>query len=190
MENKMKFKLTIQSFLPLYVLLLIFNFNRFNIYDKETQNFWNNNWYIVVFKVFLLILVILSIIFYFSFLSNKKYGNETHRKIIRYKNINDESLLFFVTFIVPICFSNFTDYHEIICCFITLILMIILLMKTKLYYQNPILLLLGYSIYEVDIENSKLTNNIIIITRDKIKKDTFIIKKNISDNIYIAKEKK
>lgn len=182
----MKFKFTIQSFFPLYVILLVFNINRWNSFDEETQTFWDTNWYVLAIKIFLLTLILISIIFYLSLISFKKYGNETHTKVEKCRNINDESLLFFVTFIVPICFSDFTDYHQILCCLITLILMIILLLKTKLYYQNPILTLIGYNIFEITIESKQ----IVVITRDKLKLEKYIIKKQISDNIYYAKEKK
>lgn len=182
----MKFKLTIQSLFPLYVILLVFNINRWNSFDKEYQTFWDTNWYIVVAKVFLLILILISIIFYFALICFKKYGNETHTKIEKCRNINDQSLLFFVTFILPICFSDFTDYHQILCCLITLVMMIILLLKTNLYYQNPILTLIGYNIFEIYTESRTL----LVITRDKLKPGGYISKKKISDNVYYAKEKK
>lgn len=182
----MKFKLTIQSFFPLYVILLVFNINRWNNFDKESQTFLNTNWYVLAIKIFLLALILISIIFYISLISFKKHGNETHIKVEECRNINDESLMFFVTFIVPICFSDFTDYHQILCCLITLTLMIILLLKTKLYYQNPVLTLIGYNIFEITTKSQQ----IIIITRDNLKKEKYIIKKQISENIYYAKEKK
>lgn len=180
----MKFKLSIQSFFPLYLLLLIFNFNKWNEFTSVGE-FWLNNWYVVVMKSTIIILIIMSIIFYFSFNSFKKYGNETHTKVDKVKNINEESLLFFVTFIIPICFSEFTDLHQSICCILTLSLILILLMRTTLYYKNPILTLLKYNLYEIETDGKE----IIIITKSTIKEDNYIIKKKISDNIYIAKEK-
>ncbi len=180
----MKFKLSIQSFFPLYLLLLIFNFNKWNDFTS-VEEFWLYNWYVVVMKILMILLIIMSIIFYFSFNSFKKYGNETHTKVDKAKNINEESLLFFVTFIIPICFSEFTVLNQSICCIITLSLILLLLMRTTLYYKNPILTLLKYNLYEIKTEGKE----IIAITKSTIKEENYIIKKKISDNVYIAKEK-
>lgn len=181
----MKIKLSIQSLFPLYVLLLLFNINRWNDYTTVIE-FWQKNWFIVGIKIVLGILVLLSIIFYFSFNTFRKYGNETHTKVTKCKNINEESLLFFVTFIIPICFSEFTDWHQTLCCIITLLLTLVLLMRTSLYYKNPILTLVGYNLYEIETDGKQ----IIAIIRSHIVEGKYIVKKQISDNIYITKEKK
>ncbi len=181
----MKIKLTIQSLFPLYLLLILFNINKWNAYTTSKE-FWRNNWFVVCVKIILILLVILSIFFYFSFNSFKKYGNETHTKVTKCKNINEESISFFVTFIIPICFSELTDWHQALCCTLTLLLMLILLMSTNLYYKNPILTLARYKIYETETD----AKQIIVITKSKIVKDMYILKKQINDNIYIAKEKK
>ena len=58
-------------------------------------------------------------------------------------------------------------------------------MRTTLYYKNPILTLLKYNLYEIKTEGKE----IIAITKSTIKEENYIIKKKISDNVYIAKEK-
>ena len=185
-DKTMKLKLCIQSFCPLYVLLLLFNINKWNgNAEFLSTEFFQVNWYIFAAKCILLILVALSIIFYFSFNSWSKYGQETHTKTTHTKNINAESLLFFVTFIIPIYFANFTVWQELLCCFVTLLIMMVLITKTTLYYQNPILTLLNYNLYSATIADK----SIIIISKGKLKDSATIQKKQISENVYVAKEK-
>lgn len=71
--------------------------------------------------------------------------------------------------------------------------LILLLLRTNLYYQNPILILLGYKIYVVQIknpENKELKEkNTIAISREKLVEDRVIKKKQISGNVFLMKLK-
>lgn len=71
--------------------------------------------------------------------------------------------------------------------------LILLLLRTNLYYQNPILILLGYKIYVVQIKNPEKKElkekNIIAISREKLVEDRVIKKKQISGNVFLMKLK-
>ena len=182
----MKIKLTIQSLAPLFVLLLIQNVGRWNKreeYNNFFKEFLCDNWYVILTEVVLGIFVILAIIFYFTFKKWGRYGQETHKEILELKNINEQSLIFFVTYILPIVVCDFLNARSLICCLLIIAAIMWMMCKTDMYYQNPILSWLNYNIYSIKIENMEF----VAIVKGTLKERDFIRKKEISNNVYMVR---
>lgn len=112
-------------------------------------------------------------------------------KIIEQKN--DVGVTFLVTYVFPLFIDEVNTIRNFIILISMIMFLILLLLRTNLYYQNPILILLGYKIYVVQIknpENKELKEkNIIAISREKLVEDRVIKKKQISGNVFLMKLK-
>ena len=106
---------------------------------------------------------------------------------------SDAGLIFFMTFIMPLVLDDIGKLRNFLV-FIGLLLIVILLMcKTNLYYQNPVLTILGYKTFQFKFidENSTLQNgrDLIGITYGKIDENRIIKYQLIADNVYLIYNK-
>lgn len=148
----MKFKLMIQSLSPLALLTIInnFSFTTTDSFDMKIscKEFLRANCVLLFVLCFCSIWVIMSLWFYIEFrafqYTDKKSGYEIN-------NVNEkaeDSLNFFLTMVLPLLIDNIDSLRGALVFFIVLLMICILLHKTKLFYANPVLSILGYRIYE------------------------------------------
>lgn len=126
----------ISSYLPLYILLMINNFNK----DKNIA-YW-------VAFVILLILVIISVFVLYCYLRGKgnKIDLTTDEQIDKLKS--DSMINYLMAYIVPLATINSDDFiGSVITNSILFILIGIIYVKMNLVYLNPVLVLLGYVPY-------------------------------------------
>lgn len=64
----------------------------------------------------------------------------------------------------------------------------IIFIKMDLYYGNPTLAIMGYKIYKVKVESPKVSNEIIVITKDKLSKGSSIKWIKMDEFVWVAKE--
>lgn len=109
--------------------------------------------------------------------------------VVSLENKNYDTMNFVASYFVPLVSFQFCDDLKfwIILCFIVFILCKISL-NSNMYYNNPVLIILRFRIYEVTVKKQALEKVVskIIITRDEISKDAMIKCVNLSDNIYYA----
>lgn len=107
-------------------------------------------------------------------------------RLIKVESINYEHLTFLATYIIPLVTFNFESTRYLIVLALLLIFMGIIYIKTDLFYANPSLALLGFHIYRADGEfkTNEVRNNIIIITRCKLKAPERVSYIKLDDRIY------
>ena len=140
----------ISSYLPLYILLMINNFNK----DKNIA-YW------IAFGI-LIILVAISVIVLFCYLRGK--GNRialaSNEQIDKLKS--DSMINYLMAYIVPLATINNDDFiGSVITNSILFILIGIIYVRMNLVYLNPVLVLFGYVPY-----TSAKTGNIYIVNFD------------------------
>lgn len=184
----MKRKLLIQSLSPLAFLTLVKNFPYDVICDGfSLQKFVIPNCLLIVY-IFCIIWIILSAVFYAEFRvftwADKKRGYQI--KCIEDREEN--SLNFFIAFIVPLLINDVgTPSGALTFGFIVLFLYY-LLSRTKLFYSNPVLTVLGYRFYEFQFkENSEIQGKCVGISCNAVTEDSVIEYKLISDNVFYIK---
>lgn len=118
--------------------------------------------------VFLLLGVFISIRTF------KKEINGCHdapKRIIEIENTNENYIVFFTTYIIPLLDWDMGSFRDLI----TLVTIITingwLLIKTDLYYQNPILAMMGFNIYKATVFSQGVEWNTILIANKKLKKN-------------------
>ena len=91
--------------------------------------------------------------------------------------------------------DDINELRGFIIFFIVMALLFILMWKTNLYYQNPILTILGYKVYSFKFENTQLIEfsdkDCIGITKNlKLKNGMTIKEAYITDNVFLIGENK
>lgn len=108
-------------------------------------------------------------------LSFSKKVNGRSYKIKAIQDKNEQAVTYLMTYIIPFITIGNSETKEILATVLILIIISIIYIKLDLIYINPIMLVLGYYIYEIELENGT--------------KRTFISNKrlrsyNINDKIY------
>ena len=203
-NRKLRNLLIMQSFLPLTVLLFIKHFKIsmcMLVFDFTSQLFHGD---LAVFRKalehesFLIFIVLTGCVFWFirGILSVYQFRNVQNANFIEGDKItvnsisSDSGLIFFVTFIVPLVMDNIGKANEFLV-FICLTFMVILLMnKSNLYYQNPVLTILGYTTFQFEFVtksgDSQSKKDLIGLTYGKIDENKIIKYQLISDNVYLV----
>ena len=204
-NKKLKKDLVLQSFAPLFLLLCV----------KHAHCYWKYSDAIVKcilskeghticdilqirplgdFIVFIisLIWIIWAIVVYFGFdgVSRTRFDSYGER-IVFTDDKRDAGASFMVSFILPLLIDDINTLRGFLVFFLLLIMVIVLLIKSKMFYQNPVLTILGYSVFEFrfqnpfeDIKNKEKTY--IGITKGNSITDQKIIKrKYIADDVFI-----
>ena len=125
---------------------------------------------------------------YFNFNYALKGTTEVPFKIKGIKSINYEHLTFLATYLIPLISFDFNEPRQMVVLFLLLLFMGVIYVKTDLFYSNPSLALLGFHIYEADGSFKTGTRDgVVIISREKLKKDTRVAYIKLDDRIYYAK---
>ena len=188
----MKLKLMIQSLSPLALLTIINNFSFVteNNYGEvfSAKEFIYLNFILLFVLLFCVIWVILSVWFYIEFKAFQYTDKQSGYDIIIKNERGEDSLNFFLTLILPLLIDDIARWQGASVFFLVLFMICVLLYKTRLFYANPVLSILGYKVVEFEFsENSKVSKkNLIGIYNGKITNNN-IMYKTITDTVYYIK---
>lgn len=209
MEDNLKLKwfLIMQSFFPLALLLFV----KYMDCDlvKKTAFWIAGLWkkaddahlpevldkpFIVVLLVMCSVWILVSILAGFQLRGVWKANFIDHGEKIRVqKYITDGSVLFYMTILFPLIMDDLGEKRNFVLFMIIMVLLIRLMWRTNLYYQNPVLTILGYRVFEFEFKLTKddsLKNKMFIgITRGMIHEEKIIKRQFISDNVFLIYNK-
>ena len=203
-ENKyLKWLLIVQSFLPLFFLVIIRCYSKVRIkliYNFVSELFRGNfkvignalnhsEIYATSLLCFCAVLFMFGLCIYFFFRKSQSFGfQEEEKKIVIDADVTENSVAFFVTYITPLVLDDI-DQSRGFFSFITIAALLILLMRnTNLYYQNPFLTILGYRSFYFHFEGEEGMGD-VAITRGDFDASKLIKRKRISDNVYLVYNK-
>lgn len=205
-ENKrLKRDLVLQSFAPLFLILCVKHAHCYWIYlepllakikEKDWKVFFNVIHHAVFGEliVFLIsfIWIIWATLVYFGFVGifTNKFDYRGEGVCITNDKC-DSGATFLVSFVLPLMVDDVCTLRGFIIFALLLLIMIKLLINSNLFYQNPVLTVLGYKVFEFqftdpykDITNPEKTY--IGITKGKmIEEQATIKRKYIADNVFI-----
>lgn len=205
-ENKtIKRKLIIQSFMPLFVILGIKNFDMdiLKTYASFIDCLLNKDWRILsripfhplfLTCAFECMCVIWIIVALFSILEFNKMQTANfvsqNESITECENISDSSVAFFMTYVLPMIMDDIGTVKGFLIFMLLMTMLWVLMWKTNLYYQNPILTILGYEIISFKFEHTQLLSFqekcCVGITRKTNIDDGMHVKRQyIADNVFI-----
>lgn len=111
-------------------------------------------------------------------------------KIKTIKNENFEYLTFLTTYIIPLICIDLDNIRYVIVLCILLVVIGAIFVKTDLYYGNPTLALMGYHLYRVELENFDSPDGVILLSKDKLVKNTSVKWIRIDEYVWVAEETK
>ncbi len=198
-RKKLKRQLIIQSFAPLFFLLLfkLCNLEDFRTLDIflegfKTKNFDGSSYYILAPACCRIFTLIVSIVWVgYSFFLIRVYENfQTSNYESRGERIEsiqystEVGLNFFVAFLIPLLI-DINGLQDFFVFWGILFIVMILMWKTNLFYQNPVLIILGYKVFNFKLKND--SREYIGISRAKSIDTSKIIKKKLlTDNVYFV----
>lgn len=142
------------------------------------------NWVAFIF----LLLAVLG--FAFAFIERRKWAGVSNPpyEILSVKNENYEYLTFLTTYIIPLICIDLTKDRYLIVLGVLLALIGFIFVRMDLYYGNPSLALMGYRLYRAEIKGREAPDGIILISKDRLNKASFIKWIPIDKYVWIAKE--
>lgn len=215
-KNFIKRALIIQSFMPLFIILLIKYFDKnlirltikfFRVLPETPMSAFseavNSSFFFTwLLELICIIWIIWSVITIVQFRSIQNFGfNSQGETIYSVEDVSDSSVMFFMTFVLPMVLDDIGSPQGLILFLFIIVLLCVLMWKTNLYYQNPVLTILGYKILQFQFKNTELQafkgRECIGITRgnwfknedssvESLKESIQIKRQYLSDNVFLV----
>lgn len=216
MEIPVKFKLMVVSLSPLALLTIIRNFS-FELPDEAQQHsclstvvrdilqqpqndteftlceLLLHNWVLCVVLLLCFIWVMTALYYFASFQAFKWVDRKSGYEIMEIEEKEDASLNFFLTLIIPLLMDDVATIQGALTFLLIVAAISLLLYRTKLFYANPILAMLGYRIYEFRFKSNGEYSDarITAISFGRLTGKNSIEYKNVTnDGILFVKEMK
>lgn len=141
-----------------------------------------------VIAIICLVLFLYSVFAYFKFKYDIKQSTEIPFEVVKIEGINYEHLTFLATYVIPLITFDFEKTKYIVVLAMLLVVMGVIYIKTDLFYANPSLALMGFHIYKLDgvFKGGEKRENIIVITRKKIKMGDSVKYIKLDDRVYYS----
>lgn len=165
-DTKLKIYLVLQSFCPLFILLLIKHIGDAEHVSCFLLYLFHGNWKMLfkvitgpalgdtLISIFCILWFLLTLIVALGFRVLQKSNFDSHgEKIIIIDEKKDSGVSFIVTFIVPLLVEDVSTMKGVVFFGILLFMIIFFLLRSNLFYQNPILVVLHYKTYEFQFVN-------------------------------------
>jgi len=170
--------LFISAYSPLALILVVKD------YDFECQFSFRHPIAILT----LLGLSLISILLLFYSIKATKRGNMPV-KIIEVKNRSVDLINYTIPYIVSFFGFDLSKTNDVISLSIFMLLMLLLTIKSKSVFLNPILLIAGYNLYDLKYELNNSQASIIILSKYELKKGEQYYIRSLTRFLYLAKEK-
>ena len=196
-DTKLKRQLMVTSFLPLFFLLAIKQvdpkndlvlFKKFFCQYKSMgfeiipKVFFHDSFWRMLTLLICLLWIILSVVFLLVFkdLQTNRFSGGKRIENVEYED--DVSLNFFASFLMPLL-MDVSKWQEFLVFFGMLGMIFALMSKSNLFYQNPILMILGYRCFTYSYQGKE--QRFIGITKgNKLDTARKVKQKKIADGVY------
>lgn len=203
-ENKvLKLYLVLQSFSPLFALILIKHIGHFDLVRKFFSRLFRADFSVVVaafqsaalgdvvVSAICILWLIGTVIVALAFRDFQRLSFDHHgESILIGEEKEDSGVTFLVSFVLPLLVDDISTLRDLLFFVALLSMVIVLLMKSNLFYQNPVLTALHYKTYEfkfmapsADVSGEK--TYIGITLKNKPTERTAIKRKYIADGVFI-----
>lgn len=201
-DRKLKRFLVLQSFCPLFVLVFIRHADIMvflNCFDSLIHGRWsvimqlwkNNTLWNLVITVICIIWFLMTVFVAMGFRNIHDSGfDHNGEMIIIVQEKKDSGITFLIGFILPLLVDDISSFRGFIFFIVLLMMVIFLLMRSDLFYQNPVLVALHYRTYEFKFVNPDegidKNNTYIGISKGGIPFDDVAIKRRyIADDVFL-----
>lgn len=189
----LKKQLMIQSLSPIAVLTIVKNWSFITKNNEGTnlalKDFICANLPLLSIMLFCTIWCVLAIVFIISFNAFKYADRKQGYSVAVVEKKEDASLNFFFTLILPLVINELNTWQGVITFFLILLFTWLLMARTKLFYANPILSVLGYHVTEIAfVENKeKRAPTYVAISHGEIDEEHNVEYKDITEDVLFVK---
>lgn len=134
-------------------------------------------------------LIVIGAIGYVIFRDKLRSSKEFPVTINECKSINYENLSFLATYVIPLICFPMDNNRQIVVMFSVIMIIGCIFVKTNLFYSNPSLVLMGFSVYSISDKSKKLKDAVVIV-KGKLQSGDKISYLPLGDNVYFAKRLK
>ena len=170
--------LFISAYSPLVLILAVKD------WDFSVKNYFKHPLAIYI----MLGVAIISVILLFSTVQFLKRGNMPV-KIKSVKNRSGDLINYTIPYIVSFFSFDLSKMADVISLSIFLLLMLFLTIKSKSIFLNPILLLSGYNLYDLDFEFDGKEDYRIVLSKHEPKAGDKFYVRNLTRFLYMTIEK-
>jgi len=110
-------------------------------------------------------------------------------KIKTVKSRSIDLINYTIPYIVSFFGFDLSKVEDVISLTLFLLLMLLMTVKSKSVFMNPILLLAGYNLYDIEYEFDSKTNSVIVISKDDLKSGDSYFIRSLTRFLYIITEK-
>lgn len=167
----------ISSYFPLYVMLLILHYDKYDSIEKIKQP------HKVIFCVVILLCILLSFLPLILFRKSKK---ENSLKLNELERPDDTVISYMMTYVIPIVTTNFLDNGEVIINVILFLLIGYLYIRLNLLYLNPLLSAFGYLSYRVNSDMIVITDIKYAELKSKVRGKVSLGGVYLANDIFLA----
>lgn len=202
-DKKLKLFLVLQSFCPLFLLIFIKYVGNGDLIIRFFAGFFRCDWSVigkawkssslgsVVITALCVAWFLITAIVALGFKKLQSGGYDHNGEMIVIgSEKKDSGVTFLVTFILPLLVEDVSTLREFTFFIVLLAMVILLLMRSDLFYQNPVLVALKYKTYEFQFVNPykdvRENKTYIGLSKGDIPSDKEIIKrKYIADDVFL-----
>ncbi len=202
-DKKLKRFLVLQSFCPLFLLIFIQHVGHGDLVIRFLRGLFHGDWSVigrawessflgdVVITALCIAWFLITAIVALGFKNLQSSGYDHHGEmIIIGSEKKDSGVTFLVTFVLPLLVDDVSTLRGFIFFIVLLTMVIFLLMRSDLFYQNPVLVALKYKTYEFqfvtpyqDVQENK---TYIGLSKGGLPFDRAAIKrKYIADDVFL-----
>ena len=183
LNNLIRWILFFIAYYPLFLILLIQNsklIDRIFAWDFKNFKFIELN-DVFIWGIILGLIIFAIITIFLKFQNNT---NTIQYKVLSIKDISHETLNYILTYLIAFLSLDMNSPKMILSIILLLFIIGVIYINSNMLYVNPILQLLGYSIYELTVTRHNIDDECRIIAISKIGK----IKKNEYIDISLVNE--
>lgn len=169
--------LFVSAYSPLLLILAVKDFDFNNLYRFHHP----------VVICIMLGIALLSIVLLFITVSSIKRGNMPV-KIMAVKNRSIDLINYTIPYIVSFFGFDLSKIEDVVSLTVFLLLMLLLTVKSKSVFMNPILLLAGYNLYDLDYEFDGKTSSTVVISKHEMYSGEIYYIRSLTRFLYFVTE--
>ena len=173
----LKLILFLSSYSPLFLIIAILNI-KLNEIEKAKDVVPDDKLWLVI---TMLALFILPNIILFYLIRRVRSFQPIREKTNTFTNKNSDVMNYIVTYLIPFLSFNFDKLNQTIAFTLLIFVLAIVYIHSNIFYINPILIMFGFKIYN-------LNDKYIVITKLTIKRDKKLKLYRIHDNVFVGDE--
>ena len=141
----------------------------------------------IIFVIVVGVVISNAVLFYS--LSHMDRGN-MKVKVTSIKDRSFDLISYTIPYIVLFVGVDLSKLWDIILLVIFLLMMMLITIRNETVFFNPVLLMCGYHMYDLEYSHDEKNDYAIIFSKNPLKRDAFYHIRSISDTLYFVKENK